>query len=146
MVVDPIARDVDHACIDWNDSVWFNHHSVKSKLHPSLAHEVAGILVVFELADEIAVVGKNSPAVTQRVPEAAHNRIADRGVLRREPWLRKRATDHRPGWDEVLPCVRKERGRKEEGEDDERGAFHALPPGDRHTKAGQRIVFGWNFP
>jgi hypothetical protein len=79
VAVDVVARDGDYARVDGDDSVGLNDHAVESEFHPTLADEVAWILVVFEAADEVAVGGEDGAAVAFGVAELAEDGITDGG-------------------------------------------------------------------
>jgi hypothetical protein len=58
-----VAGNVDHLQSDREDGIRLDDHAVESQLHPALSDEVPRILVVFEAADQVAVIGKNGASI-----------------------------------------------------------------------------------
>jgi hypothetical protein len=69
--------DSHHLGIDRDNRVGLDHHAVEPQLHPALPHKVPRILVVFEPADQVAIVGKNGASVPLGMAHSAQDRIAD---------------------------------------------------------------------
>jgi hypothetical protein len=69
--------DRHHLGIEGDYGVGLNHHAVELQLHPALPHKVPRILVIFEPADQVAVVGKYGAPIPRGMAHPAQNRIAD---------------------------------------------------------------------
>jgi hypothetical protein len=71
------TRHSHYLGIDRDNGVGLDHHAVEPQFHPALPHKVPWILVVFEPADQVAVVGKNGASVPLGMAHPAQNRIAN---------------------------------------------------------------------
>jgi hypothetical protein len=92
---------------------------------------VAGIFVLGKFSAQVTAIGQHEIAALMF--HFAQNRIADRGVLRRDSPITGGARDQRPGGNEPLARIGKQLRRREQRQEQEGGTFHGLPPRQKFT-------------
>jgi hypothetical protein len=72
-----VTGDSHHLGVDRDNLIGLDHHAVELQFHPAFPHKVPRILVIFEPADQVAVVGKYGAPVPRGMAHPAQNRIAN---------------------------------------------------------------------